>query len=72
VARKIVARKQTDLERLRALLSDWGVTGAKEEPDGTWLRLEAHCHPKVGGYTGFFVGFSFDRWGKFVGIEVGE
>ena len=73
----------TDLEKLTALLGEWGVPYAAGDGEvqvgqpigGGGIGVGAD-HPgdeaKVGGYTGFYTLFTFDAEGRFVKMGAWE
>ena len=60
----------TDYEKLKALLTEFGV-GFKEVEHGSGARsIECHCEDsKITGYSCFYTSFEFNNEGKF--IEMG-
>lgn len=63
----------SDLEKLKALLDDFGVGyKTKSTEDGGTCIECAEGHEKVSGYSGFFTNFYFDRDGKFVDMGAWE
>lgn len=64
----------TDLEKLKALLTGFGVGFEVIAPEDEWQRqcIVVHCEcgeEKVDGYPGFFTEFAFEMDGRF--IEMG-
>jgi hypothetical protein len=71
----------TDLEKLKALLTSWGVPFNREGPseaDTTSFLIVGseseyyHTHPKITGYPGFYTSYTFDNEGKFVKMGAWE
>jgi hypothetical protein len=62
----------TDYEKLKALLTEFGVEFRFVEEEGDCKEKFIECFSgdnKVTGYSGFYTSFGFDRSGKF--IEMG-
>lgn len=57
----------TDLEKLKALLTEWGVNFSQHS-DSSGIEVmvaQETGGPKVGGYNCFFTTFDFDNDGTF-------
>lgn len=67
-------KEKTHKERFIELLEDFGIHdhrgGRTDTPNG--ITLEANCHEKVRGYSGFFCVFDFNEDGRFYDITIGE
>jgi hypothetical protein len=61
----------TDMEKLKALLDQWGVPYTEEEKSVTVQRT-AEDHPKISGYRWFLTRFEFTRHGDFSAIGAWE
>lgn len=64
-----------DVDKLKALLDEFGVHYREEEFNGD-LHIEIHADDedkgKNGGYTGFVSAYVFDKDGKFQIVEIWE
>lgn len=70
----------TDLDNLKALLTDWGVPFVEGDEDDEHEVVvtqsndleEKEAAPKVDGYGGFFTAFIFDPRGAFIRMGAWE
>lgn len=61
---------KTDREKLKELLSDFGITGYSE--DEKKISIKDRCCDKASGYFRFYVDFEFDGSGKFLNMGLYE
>lgn len=64
----------TDYERVKAMLTEFGVEFTEHKSvkgDLTFLQCKSGSE-KVGGYSGFYTDFDFDKDGKFLGMGAWE
>jgi len=63
----------TDYEKLKALLTEFGVGFVVEEDEKGEKYIECNCESKkVTGYSFFYTLFEFDKDGKFIHMGAWE